>query len=51
MTMKVSIIIPVYNGEKWLQKCLGSTISQTQTDIEIIIINDASTETLLQIIH
>ena len=37
---KVSIIIPVYNNEKFLDKCLTSVINQTLNDIEIIIIND-----------
>ena len=41
---KVSIIIPVYNNEKFLDKCLTSVINQTLNDIEIIIINDGSTD-------
>jgi glycosyltransferase involved in cell wall biosynthesis len=50
MIPKVSIIIPVYNAEKYLHKCLTSAISQTLKDIEIIVINDASTDTSLEII-
>ncbi|WP_319638021.1 glycosyltransferase [Cytobacillus luteolus] len=42
--IKVSIIIPVYNNEKFLDKCLSSVINQTLKDIEIIIINDGSTD-------
>ncbi|MCR4702121.1 MAG: glycosyltransferase [Saccharofermentans sp.] len=41
---KVSLIIPVYNGEKFLARCLDSIVSQTYANIEIIIINDGSTD-------
>lgn len=41
---KVSIIVPIYNVEKYLQECLESLISQTLQDIEIICINDGSTD-------
>ena len=40
--VKLSIIIPVYNTEKYLKKCIESIINQTLKDIEIIIINDGS---------
>ena len=39
---KISIIIPVYNVEKYLQKCLDSVINQTYKNLEIICINDGS---------
>ena len=48
---KVSVIIPVYNAEKYLYRCLNSAICQTLKDIEIIIVNDASTDNSLQIIQ
>lgn len=47
---KVSIIIPVYNVEKYLRKCLDSVINQTLKDIEIICIDDKSTDNSLQIL-
>ena len=45
MNPKVSIIVPVYNVEKYVEKCIGSLISQTEKEIEIIIINDGSQDT------
>lgn len=42
--IKVSIIVPVYNVEQYLRKCLDSLINQTLKDIEIICINDGSTD-------
>lgn len=46
----VSIIIPVYNTEKYLKKCLDSVVYQTYQNLEIIIINDASTDNSKEII-
>lgn len=40
----ISIIIPVYNGEKYLERCLMSCVQQTYQDIEIIVVDDASTD-------
>ena len=40
----VSIIIPVYNVEKYIEKCLESLVNQTLEDIELIIVNDGSTD-------
>lgn len=42
--MKFSIIIPVYNVEKYLEKCLDSVLNQTYTDYEVILINDGSND-------
>ncbi|MDR2080608.1 MAG: glycosyltransferase [Campylobacteraceae bacterium] len=47
---KVSLIIPVYNVEKYLRKCLDSAINQTLKDIEIICVNDGSTDNSLKIL-
>ena len=47
---KVSIIIPVHNSEMHLKQCINSVINQTYKNIEIIIINDASTDNSLNII-
>ena len=47
---KVSILVPIYNVEKYLQECLESLLNQTLQDIEIICINDGSTDNSLGII-
>ena len=47
---KVSIIIPVYNNEKYLKECIDSCINQTLQDIEIICIDDKSTDNSLKIL-
>lgn len=51
MIIKVSIIIPVYNAEKFLDTCLQSVINQTLQDIEIICIDDASTDSSYDILQ
>ena len=43
--MKVSIILPIYNVEKYLSACLDSVCNQTHKDLEIILVNDGSTDT------
>ena len=51
MNPKVSVIIPVYNTEQYLSECLNSVVSQSLQEIEIIIINDASPDNSLSVIH
>lgn len=46
---KISIIIPAYNVEKYLERCLKSIITQTYQNLEIIIINDGSTDSTKQL--
>ena len=49
--IKVSVIIPVYNTEKYLGKCLVSVLNQSLREIEIICINDCSTDNSDEIIN
>ena len=49
-TPKVSVIIPVYNTEKYLRECLDSVINQTLKEIEIICVDDGSTDSSLEIL-
>ena len=49
--VKVSVIVPVYNVENYLRRCLDSIINQTLNDIEIICINDGSTDSSLEILN
>ena len=48
--IKVSVIVPVYNVEKYLKKCLDSLVNQTLKDIEIIVVNDGSPDNSQKII-
>ena len=48
---KVSVIVPVYNVEKYLKKCAESLVNQTLPDIEIIFVNDGSTDSSKNIIE
>jgi len=50
MNLKISLIIPVYNVEKFLPRCLDSVASQTYADLEVIIVNDGSTDNSAQIV-
>lgn len=48
--IKVSIIVPVYNVEKYLPKCLDSLVNQTLKEIEIIVVNDGSPDNSQKVI-
>ena len=48
---KISIIVPVYNSEQKLKDCLDSLVEQTEKDLEIIVIDDKSTDHSLEIIN
>lgn len=48
---KVSILVPCYNVEKYLRQCLDSVVNQTLKDIEVICINDGSTDGTLEILR
>ena len=48
---KVSVIIPVYNAQDYLERCLNSVVNQTLKEIEIICVNDCSTDNSLEILN
>lgn len=50
MEILVSIIVPAYNAEKTIEKCLDSLLNQTLKEIEIIVINDCSSDNTLKIL-
>ncbi|MCD7781226.1 MAG: glycosyltransferase [Methanosphaera sp.] len=49
--VKVSVIMPVYNGAKYLENSIGSLYNQTLSDIELICVNDGSTDNSLEILE
>lgn len=49
--MNVTVVIPIYNMEKYLRQCLRSVLSQTLEDVEILCIDDGSTDGSLQILQ
>jgi glycosyltransferase involved in cell wall biosynthesis len=51
MDCKVSVIVPVYNGNAFLRRCMDSISSQTYKNLEIICIDDGSTDNSLSILH
>lgn len=51
MVVKISVIIPVYNVQDYLDTCLNSIINQTLKDIEIICVNDGSSDNSLEILN
>src|ERR1035437_3509693 len=46
---KVSVILPVYNGERYLKDAIDSVLNQTFTDFELIVINDGSRDQSLEV--
>lgn len=48
---KLSVIIPIYNSEKYIQRCIQSVINQTYKNLEIILINDGSTDNTQKILE
>ena len=42
--MMISVIVPVYNTEKYLNRCVDSVLSQTYTDFELLLVDDGSTD-------
>lgn len=48
--VKISVIVPIYNSEKYLERCIESLINQTLQDIEIILVNDGSLDNSYNII-
>lgn len=51
ITPKISVIIPVYNAEKYIAECLDSLVNQTLMDLEIICVNDGSRDNSLRILR
>ena len=51
MSTAVSIIVPVYNAERYLTECLGNIVNQTLQNIEVILVNDASTDGSLSLMR
>ena len=49
--IKLSIIVPVYNSGEYISRCLDSLVNQTLDDIEIIVVNDGSTDNSLEILQ
>ena len=48
--MKVSVIVPAYNSEKWIRRCVESITDQNYTNLEIIVLNDGSKDNTLKIL-
>lgn len=48
--MKFSVVVPVYNGEKYIESSINSVLNQTYGDIELIIINDGSSDNTEEVV-
>ncbi|NTU28397.1 glycosyltransferase family 2 protein, partial [Bacillus tequilensis] len=51
MKPKMSVIIPIYNGEQYLRDCLDSVLGQTLKSIEVLIVDDGSTDATRNILR
>ena len=40
MTDRISVIVPVYNGARYIRDCVGSVLEQTYTDFELLVVDD-----------
>jgi glycosyltransferase involved in cell wall biosynthesis len=49
--LKISIIIPCYNAEKWIEKCVNSAINQTHQNLEVIVVDNESSDNSLAILN
>ena len=49
--VNVSVVVPVFNAKPYIRRCLDSCVSQTMQDIEIIVVDDASTDGTKEIIQ
>ena len=48
---RISILIPCYNAERWIQQCIESALAQTHDDCEVIVVDDGSTDDSLKVIR
>ena len=44
MEIKISVVVPIYNSERYLHKCIDSLLEQTYSNIEVILVDDGSTD-------
>lgn len=51
VNMKITIVVPVYNGEKTISRCVDSILQQNYREFEIILVNDGSQDSTLEICH
>lgn len=48
---RISVVVPIYNGEQYLKRCVDSVLEQTYKDIEVLLVNDGSTDDSLEILR